>query len=458
MTALAAADATRPGTSYYVPAVRIVKLSPTLQAGGEAGQVLDRDVLADVLSVEVTRVASGPATFKIRMNNWYTSTATDRSAESDEFTALAARESARAGSPHWPRFKYNDFSLLAFGERLRIDMRYMPEPVADRGTRQQNNERAWVPMISGPVTDMRFTFGASDGARVEICGEDDLSALKDKVNRRIIMDRLGEVNIARQALARAQYPISAIARPLVEYPSFTTNDSQGLREAIQRGQSYLDLINRLGERLDFEIFLEFQSLDDPASPLEFHFEPCRARVLGVGFRLDRERDLLELTPTIKVVDQYSVVHVLGRHRDPLLDEPVGGEAQHTIVADELHRDASRDGPLKSAGEVREHFFPNRSNPHEVPNQSNMDPVRADWYAEAVIRRKAREFLTIQATTLGQPRLRPGQHVEIRGMRPPFDGFYYVTQVVTSYGADGMRSRISASRPGMELAPYREQAA
>lgn len=457
MTTLTAADAARPGTSYYVPGVRIVKLSPTIQAGGEAGQLLDRDVLADVLSVEVTRVATGASTYKIRLNNWYTSTATDRSGEADELTALAARESTRAGSPHWPRFKYNDFSLLAFGDRLRIDMRYMPEPVADRGTRLQNNDRAWVPMISGPITDMRFTFGVSEGARVEISGEDDLSALKDKVNRRIIMDRLGEVNIVRQALARARYPIATIATPLVDYPGFATNDSQGLREAIQRGQSSLDLINKLGERLDFEVFVEFRSLDDPASPLEFHFEPCRARVLGLGFELDRERDLLEFTPTIKVVDQYSVVHVLGRHRDPLLDEPVGGEAQHTIVTDELHRDASRDGPLRSAGEVRERFFPNRSNPHEVPNQSNMDPVRADWYAEAVIRRKAREFFTIQAATLGQPRLRPGQHVEIRGMRPPFDGFYYVTQVVTTYGADGLRSRISASRPGMELPPYREAA-
>jgi hypothetical protein len=302
---------------------------------------------------------------------------------------------------------------------------------------------------------MRFTFGASEGARVEISGEDDLSVLKDKVDRRVIMDRLGEVNIVRQALARARYPLTSLAQPLASYPSFATNDSQGLREAIQRGQSYLELIQKLGERLDFEVFLEFRDLDNAASPLDFHFEPCRARVLNLGFELDRERDLLEFTPTIKVVDQYSVVHVLGRHRDPLLAQPVGGEAQHTIVEDELHRDPARDGALRSAGEVRERFFPNRNNPHDVPNQSNMDPVRADWYAEAVIRRKAREFFTIDVSTLGQPRLRPGQHVEIRGMRAPFDGFYYATQVVTTYSADGLRSRVTASRPGMELPPYRE---
>jgi hypothetical protein len=455
VTTLTAASPERPGTSYYVPGVRLVKLSSTIQAGGEQGRELDRDVLADILSVEVTSVANGASTYKITLNNWYTSTASDNTGKNDDFATLAARESAGRGGPLWPRFKYNDLSLLSFGMRLRIDMRYMPEPVAAESIRRENSKNAWVPMISGPVTDMRFTFGAAEGARVEISGEDDLSALKDKVERRIIMDRLGEVNIVRQALSRASYPISNIAEPLVSYPSFATNDNQGLREAIQRGQSYLDLIQKLGERLDFEVFVAFRDLDDPASALEFHFEPCRARVLADGFKLDRERDLLAFTPTIKVVDQYSKVHVLGRHRDPLLAKPVDGEAQHTIVKDELHRDPSRDGELKSAGEVREEYFANRSNPHEVPNQSNMDPVRADWYAEAVIRRKAREFFTVEVTTLGRPRLRPGQHVEIRGMRPPFDGFYYATQVVTTYGVDGLRTRVTASRPGMELPPYKE---
>jgi hypothetical protein len=448
-----APDATRPGTAYFVPGARISKLGVSVQPGGEAGEALAPDILGDVLAVEVTRVASGVSTYKIRLNNWYLSTAGDRAGLPDR-PAITTREVMGARAPHWPRFKYNDFSLLAFGDRLRVDMRYLPEPTAGGGAREDRN-RGWVPMISGPITDMRFTFGASDGARVEISGEDDLSALKDKVERRTAMDRLSEVSIVRQTLTRAEYPITQISRPLVEYPSFATDDSQGLREAMQPGQSYLEFIQKLGERLDFEVFLEFRDLDNPASPLEFHFEPCRARVLGTGFQLDRERDLLDFNPTIKVVDQYSVVKVRGRHRDPLLAEPVDGEAQHTIVADELHRNAGRDGPLKSAGEVRERYFSNRRNPHTIQNQSNMDPVRADWYAQAVIRRKAREFFTIEAATLGQPRMRPGQHVEIRGMRPPFDGFYYVTQVATSYGADGLRSRITASRPGMELPPYRE---
>src|SRR4029450_244776 len=93
------------------------------------------------------------------------------------------------------------------------------------------------------------------------------------------------------------------------------------------------------------------------------------------------------------------------------------------------------------GQVRAPFFRGRPNRHTMQNESNVDPVRANWQAEAMLRHKAREFFTIEATTLGQPRPRPGQHVQIAGMRTPFDGFYYVRQVVTTYGTDGLRTKI-----------------
>jgi phage protein D len=104
--------------------------------------------------------------------------------------------------------------------------------------------------------------------------------------------------------------------------------------------------------------------------------------------------------------------------------------------------------------VRANFFPNRTdNPLVSPNESNIDPARAQVMAEALLRRKAREFFTIEGTTIGLPRLRPGNQIQITGMRPPFDGYYYVTKTVHSYGADGLRVKFSARRPGMALPPY-----
>jgi hypothetical protein len=454
-----AAVADRPGTSYYVPGLRVSVLGDNLQAAGEAGTALPEDVLGDLMRAEVTRVNSGASQYTLTFNNWYLSTARDRRESHDRFATLGAREAVDAGTnaPVWPRFKYNDLALLRFGRRLRVDMRYVPEPTS--GPRDPDSvERTWTPMVAGPITDMRFSFATGQGAQLTVSGEDDLSRLKDKQEKRVKMDRRAEVNIVRQLLAKLDYPLE-LAPPCVERPAFATDDAQGINEALQSGQSALDLVQKLAERLDFEVFLEFASLDDARSALRFHFEPYRGRArpqaAGV-FRLDRERNLLSFSPTIKIVDQFSKAEVKGRHRDPLLAHEVVGVGTHDIIADELHIDPAEDGPLVSGPELRETFFRGRPNVFPVPNQSNLDEVRADCYAKAVIRRKAREVFTIEATTLGLPRLRPGRFVEIRGMRPPFDGFYYVTKTVHSYGTDGFRTRVTASRPGMELPPYRER--
>lgn len=455
---LTSAVADRPGTTYYVPGVRVVKLGPTLRSSGEPGDLLAKDVLGDLVRAEVTRVNTGASQYTLTFNNWFLSTAQDRSQHSDDLGAGSPREAVDGTTdvPFWPRFKYNDLAVLRFGDRVRIDMRYLPEPTGGARTSGQD-EQSWTPMVSGPITDIHFSFAGGQGAQLTVSGEDDLSALKDKLDKRVPMDRRAEVSIVKQALAKVDYPLS-VAAPLVDYPDFVTDDGQGIQEALAAGQSVLEFIQKLAERLDFEVFLEFEAFDTPAAPLNFHFEPYRGRARPVEalrpvFRLDRERNLLDFNPTIKVSDQYSKVEVKGRHRDPLLAKEVKGEATHTILADELHVDSSLDGALKSGPEVRAAFFKGRENKFTVQNQSNLDDVRADWSAKAVIRKKARELFTIEATTIGVPRLRPGGHVEIRGMRPPFDGFYYVTKTVHTFGADGYRTKITASRPGMELPPY-----
>jgi phage protein D len=77
-------------------------------------------------------------------------------------------------------------------------------------------------------------------------------------------------------------------------------------------------------------------------------------------------------------------------------------------------------------------------------------------AQAVLREKAREFLTISGTTVGLPYLRPGVYVEIRGMRAPFDGFYYVAKTVSRLCGRGFTTQFNARRPGMPLPPYNDE--
>ncbi len=454
----------RVASTYFVPGVQISELD-ALSSGPQNGLTLAADILGDIISAEVTRVCSGASQYSITFNNAYTTTASDPSTRNGSGSPTpGSRQLSGLSLPLWPRFKYNDFSVMAFGQRLRVDMRYWPDPAANAElSKPATQAHGWVPMVCGPVTDMRFDFTTESGARVTVSGEDDLSQLKDLQCERKEFQKAPEMEIARQVLKLAKYPLTTIADSQVPLPPFVEDDAQGIVESIQEGQSCLDFLQKLADRLDFEVFVEFSDLTKANSALEFHFEPARSRVkpdLSTGdvFMLQRDLNLVEFSPSIKVVDQPSQVEVKGRHRDRNNPSKVTGTADdpRRILSDELHPDDS-DGqaqPLTPGPLVRANYFPNRTNNcWKSPNETNMDPARAKVQAEASLRKKAREFFTIEGTTIGLPRLRPGNHIQITGMRPPFDGFYYVSKTVHSYGADGLRVKFSARRPGMILPPY-----
>ena len=451
--------AQRPGTTYFVPGVSVRKLRPDLKPGPEVGEDLSV-VLPDIIRVEVTRVNTGAAQYSITLNNWFDSLPADRH---DERNTAARLEQLEDGRPRWPRFKYNGFRHLQFGDRLRIDMRYWPDPPVGLDAASASAQN-WVPMVAGPITDMRFTFSAGEGARVTVSGEDDLSRLKDKHEGKAEFTRLSERSIVRKVLGSrlADYPLADIAPSRVSWPPFAEDDGRGLSATLRDGQSYLNFLQELADRLDFEVFVEFDRLDIPREgvAVALHFEPARSllppdRTLRDIFTLRREQHLIEFTPTIKVVDQYTATVVKGRHRDPHRPERVVQPADPVVVAEDMHIDPDLDRPLKSGPEIRKRYFNGRPNKAELANQPNLDPERAQQMAVAMLRKKAREFMTIEGTTIGLPRLRPGNHVEIRDFRPPFDGFYYVTKTVHTYGADGFRTRFSARRPGMPDPPYGE---
>ena len=448
-------DASRPGRSYFVPEVRVAALG-ALTSGRDHGDVL-AELQSDVLGVEVTRVNTGAGQYSITLNNWYDTLPADR----DPAGEAAGQRETLLGSgrrdrrqPVWPRWKYADLSRLTFGQRLRIDMRYWP-PDADAGAdargRDAEEPAQWVPMISGPITDMKFVFATGEGARLEIAGEEDFTTLRAKNPNRVTYGGRSDLDIVQDVLRRAQYPLP-LASPGRRWPPFATSTAEALHEEHAQGQSYLEYLQKFAERLDLEIFLEFADLASADAGLAFHMEPARSRVRPDTaprevYVLEREKNLVAFAPTIKVEPQFTSVTVRGRHRDHNRAEAVRRVAQRAVLDDELHVDpAYRDPALDSAPAWRERMY--GPNDYVAPNRSNIDDARAAALAEAMLRRQARDFMTVQGTTIGLPMLRPGRHVEIRGYRAPFDGYFYVTRTVHSFGEGGMRTQFTARRPGM----------
>ncbi|MBX3306646.1 MAG: hypothetical protein KF751_11415 [Nitrospira sp.] len=449
----AASVAARPGQTYFVPGVRIIRLDKALHPGPDVAPKEMVELQQDILSVTVTRPASGAAQYCITLNNWFDSLPRDRA------QGVGPREEIVNGQPAWPRFKYNDFKMLDFGMRLRIDMRYFPDPESTLSTTDQQAQR-WVPMVSGPISDMRFTFSDRDGARLEVCGEDDLCILKNKNPKKVDYWARPEQEIVEDVLRRANFPLP-VAKPAIPWPQFTESAGKALAEAHFEGQSYLEYLMKFAERWDFEVFIEYASLDDPNSGLEFHFEPCRCRTppdktLRGVYIVERGKNLIEFHPELRVVDQWTSVTVCGH--DHSWQNPAQicatvpkSPADPDPLAEELHIDAERgDEPLTSGPEWRRRKF--GLNPHTEINQRGIDAERAHVMAEAYYRKRARDFLKINTVTIGLPRLRAGKHVEYRGMRAPFDGFYYVEKSEHKYDDDGLRTEFWSRRPGMPFRP------
>ena len=456
----------RPGQTYFVPGVRVMALDRMPHPGPdlEAKEIVE--IRSDIIAVSVTRPCSGSAQYCIVLNNWFDSLPRDRA------KGIGPREQMEPGgrdNPVWPRFKYNDFKVLDFGQRIRVDMRYFPDPDPRLSTTEVQAQR-WVPMVSGPISDMQFTFSDRDGARLEICGEDDLCMLKNKNPKKCDYWARPEREIVDDVLRRANFPLP-LAPPAIPWPKFTESAGKALAEAHFEGQSYLEYLLKFAERWDFEVFIEYVSLDDPNSGLQFHFEPCRCRTppdrtLHEVYVVERGKNLIEFKPALRVVDQCTSVSFCGHDHtwtspamitatapkkpNPLPPAP-GPAADPDPVADELHIDPARgDEPLVSGPEWRRRKF--GLNPHTEINQRGIDAERAQVMAESMYRRRAREFLKVDTLTIGLPRLRAGKHVEYVGMRPPFDGFYYVEKSVHSYGDEGLRTQFIARRPGMAFRP------
>jgi hypothetical protein len=441
----------RPGQTYFAPGVRVMRLSDMPHPGSDKGEAEEIvELRQDILSVLVTRPCSGAAQYCIMLNNWFDSLPRDRA------KGVGPREEIIAGQPVWPRFKYNDFKVLDFGKRIRIDMRYFPDPDDALSTTDKQAQK-WVPMVSGPISDMRFFFSDRDGARLEVCGEDDLCILKNKNPRKVDYWARPEKEIIDDVLRRANFPLP-LAPPAIPWPKFTESTAKAVAEAHFEGQSYLEYLMKFAERWDFEVFIEYVSLDDADSGLVFHFEPSRCRTppdktLREIYLVERGKNLVEFCPDLHVVDQWTGVTFCGHDHTWHNPAMTCATSPHNSnpLADELHIDVARnDEPLTPGPEWRLRKF--GPNPHTEINQRSIDAERAQVLADSLYRKRAREFLKVDTGTIGLPRLRAGKHVEYRGMRPPFDGFYYVEKSEHTYGDDGLRTHFIARRPGMPFRP------
>lgn len=403
------------GTAFYAPQVRLVNEDGTAILIGE------QPVSGDVVSATVTLLNTGVGQAEIVLNNQH-------DMHKKDFYPLPV-----------PSWRYNKLDTLGFGKRLRVDMRYGSE--------------GWTPMILARITDVVFDFPSAEGAKVTLKGEDLLSLLKAMPDQDKKYDDVQEVDLVSRVLARSASGLTFANRPASPF-------AEPLRTVThEKKQSYLQFIQSLAERMDFEVFAAFdnsepgQAARNPGQPdprpVSFHFEPARSAVLDGVVTLLWGRDIVDFKPKFKVWDILTRAEAQGsvpRGRGRV----TAGVDMERALAGELHQAPKGAAPI-SAAEVRKRAFAAENRPEanlKSIKASNIDKKRAELQAKAVLRASARSFLTADITTIGFTKLRPGIHVDLKKLYAPFDGIWYVTKTVHTLNASGYITKTSVRRPGM----------
>jgi phage protein D len=435
------AATTTPGTRFYAPQARLVDADTNQVVGRSIGSTPNPADI-DLVSASITLAINNVCQLRVVLNN----------------------QRNRDGLPVFPPWKYNSLAQIRFGQRLRLDVRYGGDP--------------WHKMILSRVTDLQFGFPSNGAAQLTIIGEDLLSLLKTKPQAEKRYSDRKEDFIVRDVLARSEAKDlgldfvgtepsdDPLKGPLVGWPALDP-----LRSISQSKETtYLQFLQSIAERMDFEIFVDFTErllLDSQAPPKDankvlLHFEPSRSLVAPAkAIDLRWGTNLVDFTPKFKVWEQLTGVKVAGtkhgkreRHADTI-------EVDDAEIKNDLKQDLEYTLPaaqgtaepveLLDAGEVRTRFFTKEGKP--APNvasvsTANLDAPRARLQGIATLRKSLRELLTAEGSTLGFPELRPGVYVRIGGLYPPFDGLYYVTQTVHTFDNTGYRTQFSLRRPGM----------
>ena len=391
-----------PGTLFYAPRARLLD-----DVSGQPILVGQRPVHADLISTRVTQTHNGVSQLSLTLNN-------------------QRHEAASPYKPQTPTWLYNDFELLSFGQVIRVELAY--------------GEAPWITMIVARITDMSFSFPSAGGSQVTLRGEDMLSLLtikpeEDKRYGSNSSPPAKEMDMVRDVLTRSAAGFAPPTGP-APFP-------ESLRTLThQKSQTYLQFIQSLAERMDYEIFI------DPEDPSTLHFEPSRSMVLGGLVDLTWNKDLVDFKPTFKGWQVYTKAVGEGRSRSrrAAINELVTADE----IDDDLHTAPGGATPI-NAVTARNQYFVNDNSPDDNKvsiSITNLDAARVRAKAIGELRKSAREFLTAEATTLGFTSLKPGMHVNIKQLKAPFDGIYYVTKVVHTLDSNGYKTMCSLRRPGM----------
>lgn len=352
------------------------------------GRAVNSAILGDVLSLRVTLKKNGVANFDLTLSN---------------------REDVLGKSP---QFKYSDSDTFNIGTELRIYMGY-----ADKV----------IPLMNGQVNSLSPKFPESGTPTISVRGASSLFRLrgsKPQDGDKLIHKEVTDWEVAQIVAARNQIPI----RVTREGP---------VRETIvqNRDQDDAAFLLHLSKQIEFDLFMQ----TDPNSELDtLHFvkptDGRDAKAIQV-FEFEWGKSLIEFSPKLSAAEQVSSVTVKGWN--PRTKKPF----EYTATERDLPKTEGRGATGPSAAKD----VSPRGKAEVIVNASVLNQEEARSLAISKLASRAYLYKTGSGRVIGQPKMRPGDNVLLKGLGQRFSGMWHISLVDHSIGPSGYATSFQVER-------------
>ncbi len=280
---------------------------------------------------------------------------------------------------------FEDDAIVQLGAELYLGMGDAAEPFS---------------MFRGIVTAIEEVYGRGGPPEIIVCAEDALQRARMKRRTRVLTDT-SVTDIARD-----------LADDLGLTPRFTGMD-QNIGTQVQLGESDLAFLQRLVHRYDGDL----QIIED-----ELHLMPCSGRRRG-DIDLDVSNDFRSARFLADLAHQVTQVTASGH------DVARGERTGVTSAPSDLGAGRGQSGAQwcnRAIGVRSEH----------MGDLITLDETEAQAIADAAHARRARRFVTLDATVGGDPRIRVGARLNITGVSSRFRNTYTVTRTRHRFDRSG----------------------
>lgn len=248
-------------------------------------------------------------------------------------------------------------------------------------------------VIVGEITGLEPEFSEEHGSTVTVRGHDRRHRLLRGTHTNTFI-KLKDSQIAQQIAS--QNGLRAAV----------TDTKETLEYVLQNNLSDLAFLQARSQRIGYEVWIDDRTL---------HFQPPQYRTMA-STRLEFEQDLLEFSPRLSLLNQVPQVEVRGWN---------WRKKEEIVSKSAANRIASMGGSKVGVNVSQERFGPAS---HQIVDQPVQSKAEADAIAQGQFEERALHYITGEGTCVGNPKIRAGSVIEMKGVGERFSGRYYVVAV------------------------------